>query len=160
MALEVNGTMARFFPIKSDGSRVQDFLNITLEFTGITERTRGTGTTGCFASPLENTEKRLYMKGTEELDCIVSRRTEYPHPDTRLESLTVNYTDPDRPEFWLSNTFYATSKEFTVFPSNNTTYVDNGQTYAWNFEYDHPVQFIHSMLFYVADVWILHSNAQ
>jgi hypothetical protein len=116
-------------------------LNITVAFEGFSEREREEPDEDYVNGSCDPTwditdpQKRYFYRFVDELDCERNSSHYYLSPEARVDFISLNYTDPTLPGFWLAITVSTTTEEFTVYPSNDTTFVDPGQEYKWVYRY-------------------------
>lgn len=134
----LDGRKVIFTPIGPNGIEMDDFFNITMVLSDFTEKER------VFDDDLQAwycdwgsdpTDAALQRFQLEDFDCSISSNQSFPAPLTLLQSITINYTHPLYPDFYVTNTFFSTNKSFEIRPSSNTTYVDPGKEYVWKFKY-------------------------
>lgn len=142
LLIEVNGNQIRMYPLASDGSKVQNFVNLSLQLTEVTERNKSIhdelGILVCDQrEKLGDRKDLLQSLNVSDMRCTVTYSTSHPDPSIFLEQITINYTHPSYPNFTLSASFFVTNASYNLYPSNDTTHVDPGKIYRWTFEYVH-----------------------
>jgi hypothetical protein len=134
----VDGRGVTFTPTRLDGVAINDFFNVTMALSDFTERERVYNDElqqwycDWGSDPAEPALQRIQLN---DWDCSIYTNQSFPHPQTLLESVTINYTHPLTPGFYITNTFFVTNNTFEIRPSSNTTYIDPGKEYIWKFKY-------------------------
>jgi hypothetical protein len=134
----VEGPHLSISVLDPSGAPLYDFLNATLSLQGFAERERyyEDGAYLCdWAAELWDDSQIVQRMLIEEFDCTVNSGSYMQNLGAEVSFVSVNYTHPSHPLFWLSNTFYTTTKDFDIFPSNDTTFVDPGKVYKWSYRY-------------------------
>lgn len=134
MGLEVIGDTISIWPIHHN-KRVLDFYNLTIKWSLVEEflyDPEAKHRCSYDADPVYNLQT---MDLIEDFSCQVIPSTVDLHPNATVQSIKLNYTSNNVPDLRFAITFYFTDTHFEIHPSNDTTYVDPGQTYAWVFEY-------------------------
>lgn len=134
MVVDVDGDVISFWPINK-GERVLNFYNLTLDFTTIGEYLRDPKSMHRCAYDTDAKNMIQEMKFTENFTCSVTTGTEALHASATVDTIVLNYTSSVHPDMRFLVSFYVTDTFFEIRPSDNRTYVDEGQEYEWTFEY-------------------------
>lgn len=134
MGLSVDGDTINLWPIYKD-KRVLDFYNLTVKWTLLEEFLYDPDAKhrcAYDADPVLNVQS---MDLIEDFSCVVTASTADLHPNATVQTIKLNYTSSQHPDLKFAITFFFSDTNFAIYPSNDTTYVDPGETYSWVFEY-------------------------
>ena len=134
MVVDVDGDLISLWST-NNGERVLNFYNITMNFITIGEYTRDPRSMHRCSSTPSASNMVQEMNFADNFTCTVTTGTETLYPNATVDKIVLNYTSSAHPDMSVLMSFYVTDLFFEILPSDNRTYVDDGQVYEWTFEY-------------------------